>query len=199
MADAPQGRDEVQRIVDLLRRAVSDDSLDIQWEPRAVLVSRGRYDAMGKMIDPVYRGLWEIRRSRDPSQTAGWRDWRRVCFITEPEVHKDLTMMYSDGAYAPVGEWVVDFMRQCDAANADRLRDVMRTQRRLDAELEKDQANAAEDEDWQLLDEVYFDSAYAGGSGQYYGRGADFAESSPVLETPAPAFTQVTQENRDAP
>ena len=188
--DAPQSRDEVQRVVDQLRLAVNDDSLDIQWEPKAVLVTRGRYDAVGKMIDPVYRGLWEIRRYRDPSQTAGWRDWRRVCFITVPEDHKGMKMMYEDGPYAPVAEWVVDFMRQCDRANLSTLKDVRRKLDLLDGELDKDEANQNEDEDRALLDEVYFDSTYSGGSGQYKGRGADFARATSDSETPVTPITE---------
>lgn len=190
MSEAPQGRDEVQRVVDLLRLAVNDDHLDIGWEPKAILVRRGRYDARGRMIDPVYDGRWEIRRFHDETRTAGWRAWRRICFITEPEEHKGMKMMYADGAYAPVGEWVVDFMRQCDAANTARMADARRTLDLLDAELDKDIENANVDEDTQLLDEIYFDSTYSGGSGQYKGRGADFAETTP--ETPASTLTQRT-------
>jgi hypothetical protein len=182
--DAPQAREQVQPIVEQLRLAVNDPHLDIQWEPKAVLVSRGGFDAVGKMVDPVYRGLWEIRRYGDPSQTAGWRDWRRVCFITAPEEHKGMKMMYADGPYTPVAEWVVDFMRQCDAANVERIKDVQRTLGLIDLELEKDQENATVDEDTQVLDEIFFDSTYSGGSGQYKGRGADFAAVGPTPETP---------------
>ena len=164
-------------MVDGLRLAVHDPHLDIRWEPKAVLVSKGRYDVVGKMIDPVYRGLWEIRRYQDQSGTAGWRDWTRVCFITVPEEHKGMKMMYADGPYAHVAEWVIDFMRQCDKANVDRLTETRRKMDLLDMELEKDKANADTDEDTQLLDEIYFDSTYSGGSGQYKGRGADFAEA----------------------
>ena len=191
--DAPQDRRDVQLVVDRLRLAVNDPHLDIQWEPCAVLVVRGRYDAMGKMIDPVYRGLWEIRRYHDASRTAAWRDWRRICFITEPEEHKGMMLMYADGPYAPVGEWVVDFMRQCDAANRSRIEDTQRKLAMLDAELEKDQENANVDEDTAMLDEVYFDSSYAGGSGQYKGRGADFAGMpSNAPEIPKPLITVET-------
>ncbi len=190
--DAPQSRDEVQAIVDALCLAVNDSDLDIQWEPRAVLVSRGRYDAVGKMIDPVYRGLWEIRRYRDQTQTAGWREWRRVCFITEPETHNGTTMMYADGAYAPVGDWVVDFMRQCDAANRDRLEKVLRDQRMVDTELEKDAANREDDAGSAIMDAVWFEKEYAGGVGEYKGCGADFA-GMPQKSSEAPSSLIATE------
>ena len=185
--DAPQSRDEVQAVVDRLRIAVNDPHLDIQWEPKAVLIHRGSYDAAGKLIAPIYNGRWEIRRYHDQYGTAGWRDWRRICFITEPEEHKGMKMMYADGAYAPVGEWVVAFMQQCDNANVDRIQDARRKLDMLDAELEKDKTNADTDEDTQLLDEIFFDSTYSGGSGQYKGRGTDFAEAhEKPPETPQP-------------
>ncbi|MGH7633400.1 MAG: hypothetical protein ACRENC_06700, partial [Gemmatimonadaceae bacterium] len=95
-AAAPQSAIEVEAVV--LEMRMLDERFDIGWEPRAVLVQRGSYDALGKMVDPIYRGLWEVRLY-DPSQrTTTWREWVRVCLVTEPvRIAAGMTAMQDDG------------------------------------------------------------------------------------------------------
>lgn len=127
-AAAPQSGEDVASVLRGLREL--DPRFGIRWEPRAVMVERGSYDPLGKVVEPKYRGLWEITLDDKTFGTANWRSWTRVCFVTKPvEVAAGLTAMAQDGEYAPLGEWVVQFMREADRHNQ---REVERRRKRLD-------------------------------------------------------------------
>ena len=143
-AGAPQSGEDVESVVRDLKPL--DVRLGVRWEPRAVLVRRGRYTGEGKLIDPVYRGLWEIILDDKQAGTADWRSWTRICFVTEPtEVATGLRAMAQDGAYAPLGPWVVEFLRQADKHNRD---EAQRLSKRLDSMNERnDEAKLADGDD----------------------------------------------------
>jgi len=131
----PQSGDDVRVVVEALQQL--DHLLDIRWEPRAKMVKRGGYTAEGKILNPEYEGRWEIVRD-DHHGTAPWREKTRICFVTTPvEIAPGLKAMDADGDYAPLGMWLVEFMRAADKANQEGAR---RLSERLD------QLNAAKDE-----------------------------------------------------
>lgn len=143
--DQPQSPDQVQAFVDELRLAVNDPLLGVRWEPRAVMVARGGYDVTGKVKDPVYRGLWEIIRDSTRDKTATWRSWTRICFVTQPvRVEAGLDAMVQDGLYAPLGEWLITFLKQANLAN---LKAAQRVRRRLEALNERNDEAALRAED----------------------------------------------------
>lgn len=161
-AAAPQSGEDVESVVRELR--LLDPRLSVRWEPRAVMVKRGRYDPLGKVIDPVWRGLWEIVLDDKAFSTANWRDWTRVCFVTKPtRIAGGLTAMAQDGEYAPLGPWVVEFMRQADKHNQDEAR---RLQSRLDAmndRYEQSVIDAGDDATEEAASKQYHAGTAAGG------------------------------------
>lgn len=103
-------------MIDALRRL--DPLLDIIWNPKARLVKPGWYNAeAGKRHDPEYDGRWNVIRWDTPGLHAG-RQYVVICEVTEPvRAGKNRILMMQDGgAYAPVGEWLVEFMQTWDAA-----------------------------------------------------------------------------------
>lgn len=142
--DAPQSGDDVRLVVEELQRL--DPQLDVRWEPKGKMVSRGSYDVMGRVKNPVYEGRWEIIHYDTSVKTAEWRAWTRICLVTQPiEVAPGLKAMSADGEYAPLGAWLVEFMRQADRANQEGAR---RLRERLDAMNDRqDQAGVDGDDD----------------------------------------------------
>ena len=171
--DAPQSGEDVQRVVEGLKTL--DPLLDIRWNPDAVKLSQGSYTVMGKLIPATYDGRWEVIRY--DSET------------TRPTAHRgDPVIIYQvrdehDG-YKPLGEWLVQFMRSWDAANVD-------TARRLMAMLhDDDQAdasaeNTAIDGIRDSLDRAHFVGAYAGGVGNWQGRGMDLDTAGDIIRRAA--------------
>jgi hypothetical protein len=126
---APQSGDDVRLVVEDLQRL--DRQLDVRWEPRAVMVKRGSYSASGQIVDPVYEGRWRVIHYDTSVQTATWRPFTHICYVTEPvEVGSGLKAMSADGPYAPLGPWLVEFFRQADRHNQEGAR---RLREKLDA------------------------------------------------------------------
>lgn len=125
---APQSGADVETVVRELR--LLDARLGVRWEPKAVMVSRGSYGVLGEVVDPVYRGLWEVVLDDKAFSTADWRGWTRVCLVTRPtRLAEGLHAMPQDGEYAPLGQWLVEFLREADRHNQDEAR---RRSERLD-------------------------------------------------------------------
>lgn len=164
--DAPQSRADVDPIERELRRL--DDALRIEWEPRAVLVSRGRYDAMGKMIDPTYDGRWKVVKKGDVNRTAMWREDGLVCYLTTPMTvgsgERKLSVLTADGPYMPVGPWVVDHFRAMDRA----ARSYLAAKYREDLDAANDAVDAeklqeGEAVETEMLEQMFFDARMRGG------------------------------------
>jgi hypothetical protein len=127
-SDPPQSGDDVRLVVEALQQL--DPLLDIRWEPCARLIKAGSYDALGKLVAPIYEGLWEVVRY-DSFNTATWRQHTRICFVTKPvRIAAGLDAMPADGEYAPLGMWLVAFLRQADQWNQEEAR---RRSKELDA------------------------------------------------------------------
>lgn len=177
---APQSDSEVRPVVDALQRM--DALLDVRWNPEAVMLAKGSYSELGKLIPPTYDGRWQIIRY-DSANTghAGVHEGRGytvICTITEPTIddHGVIAMaaLREGGAYAPLGEWVVTMMQQADAANVRQFEAIRRhlwaeNDRAEDARDRLDEAAAIE-----ALDHNHFQANYAGGVGNWQGKGADF-------------------------
>jgi hypothetical protein len=163
--DAPQSRAEVDPVEQSLR--LLDDALRIEWEPRAVMVKRGGYDARGKVINPVYDGRWKVVKKHDPFRTAMWREDSLVCYLTAPMVtgsgEAKVHALTADGPYAPVGEWVVELFRSWDRAN--RAFVDARLKERLDEENARMDAAAVEGTggEAEYLEEMFFNGTMRGG------------------------------------
>lgn len=164
--DAPQSRDEVDVIERELQRM--DARLAIQWEPRAIMVKRGGYDAMGKVINPVYDGRWKVVVRGDPNRTAMWREDSLVTYVTAPQTMgsgaRKVHLMTADGPYAPIGWWLVEHMRSWDRANREMIDAHLREQ--LDAEndrVDRETLAAGEAGEAEALDRMFFDGTMRGG------------------------------------
>lgn len=175
----PQSDDEIQPVIEALRRL--DPLLSVRWNPKAVLLTTGSYTALGKATDPTYDGRWEVIRFETATKMRDDRDWALICTVTAPVEYGGTRCMVDVGAYAPIGAWLVEFMHAADAANAKAfaaLRDRIHAEddRR---ELAKDSFDDAAGRN--ALDRVHFDAVYAGGVGNWMGRGADFGSPSPLI------------------
>lgn len=120
--DAPQSDAEVRPVVDALQRI--DPRLDVLWDPRAVIERRGGYDPLGKILEPTYGGRWKVILHDRAAKLADWREYTLICVVTPratdapPGVHA----LVHDGPYAPLGEWLVEYIRAVDRANGSRVR-----------------------------------------------------------------------------
>lgn len=163
--DAPQSRDEVDVIERELQRM--DARLAIAWEPKAVMVKRGSYDVLGRVVDPVYDGRWKVVLRGDPYRTAMWREDTLVTYVTAPVTVGSGTQkvhaMTADGPYAPVGWWLVEHMQSWDRANREFVNRVRET---LDADNDRQDAAtlaAGAAGEAEKLDEMFFHGTIRGG------------------------------------
>lgn len=112
---APQSDEEVRPVVEALRRL--DPLLDIRWNPRN-FKRRGVFDALGQKTDDKWEGRWEIIRHNTANLHED-RDWARITTVTEIVRNDDgVDAMVADGAYAPVGMYLVAYMELWDRAQA---------------------------------------------------------------------------------
>lgn len=165
MSLPPQSRDEVEPVERQLR--LIDDAIRLEWEPKAVMTKRGGYDAMGRVINPVYDGRWAIVKKGDPFRTQSYRPDSRICFVTAPVTigygTKQITAMQEDGPYAPVGEWLVTVMRSWDEHNREAMQEASAI---LDDWNAKQDAAALEqgvEGEAEKLDEMFFHGTMRGG------------------------------------
>lgn len=115
--NAPQSWEELAPYIEALKRL--DPLLDIRWNPKAFMTQPGSYSALGKRVDPVYDGRYEVIRWQTPNLHRE-RGYAVICTVTEPYVlqsgGKTIPMMQDHGPFAPVGWWLVDFMALWDRA-----------------------------------------------------------------------------------
>ncbi len=111
----PQSDEEIRPVVEALQQRL-DHLLDVRWEPKAVLVKAGSYDVLGGRVDPVYDGRWEIIRYQTATKLHVEREYTRITRVTEVVMDGKVPVMIADGAYAPIGWWIVDYMQLWDRA-----------------------------------------------------------------------------------
>lgn len=169
--EAPQSQDEVGPVVAALKSI--DHLLDIIWQPKAFMTARGSYSVTGTMTPPTYAGRWQVIRYETPNLSAK-RDYCVICTVTEPVIHNGVRCLTEEGPYAPIGFWLVDFMHAADSANTKAM-EAMRAALWSAEESIEHQHDAAEDAmAMESLDHVHFHANYAGGVGNWQGKGADF-------------------------
>ena len=164
-AAAPQSWAEVGPVEAQLR--LLDDAIRIEWEPRAVMIGRGSYDANGKAVDPKYRGLWKVIKLGDPNRTATWRDHAIITYVTVPTTigsgAKKVHAMQADGPYAPVGDWLVEHMRSWDRANREAALTASAVMDEWNAKRDEAALLAGQDGEAELLERVTHQTAMRGG------------------------------------
>lgn len=178
---APQSDEEIRPIVEGLKQL--DQLLDVRWNPEAIIVAKGSYSALGKRVNPVYDGRWDVIRYDSPTHGhAGVhpdRGFTVICTVTEPKRENGILFMVplrEGGRYAPLGDWLLEFMRQSDAQNVNAF-----TALRQKLWAESDRAERAEDAInegavREALDHNHFHANYAGGVGNWQGKGADWKD-----------------------
>lgn len=163
--DAPQGRDEVEPVERALR--LLDDAIRIEWEPKAVMAKRGGYDAMGRVISPVYDGRWAIRKKGDPYRTTSYRPDSLIAYVTQPVTvgsgREKMTAMQQDGPYAPVGDWLVEVMQSWDRHNRAAMERASAILDQLNEEADAKVLAAGEEGEREALDEMFFHGTMRGG------------------------------------
>ena len=174
--DAPQSMDEVRPVVEALQQL--DGLLDIRWNPKAFQLEPGSYSEFGKLTPPTYAGRWEVIRYQTPNLSDA-RDYCVLCTVTEPKDFDGILCLVDRGPYMPVGSWLVEYMRSADAANVRHMTDLRNKLWAQDDAFQHADDAAAEAMDREALDRVHFGAVFAGGVGNYQGRGFDAAPSLP--------------------
>ncbi len=175
--DAPQPETEVAPIRAALQGI--DHLLDVKWNPRALVVRYGSYDANGNIRPALYDGRWELIRYESATTLhpdRGERSYTVLAQVTEPVMYGGVRCMVHSGPYAPVGWWLVDFMADADAANAQAFRERQRRLAVADMAVAAGEDAIDEDGAMAMLDRQHFNNNYRGGVGNWQGRGADFTE-----------------------
>lgn len=181
----PQSEREIRPIIEAIQAI--DPKLDIIWDAKKVLIEPGSYSETGKLIPPIYDGRWDVIRHQTENLHPERGDYAVICTLTQPDRQDGILFLTHDGPYAPVGEWVIELMRSADAQNVAQFRKIRdKLWAQHDAqERSNDDINEAEAREG--LDKVHFDVNYAGGVGNWMGRGADFSESpqaAPLIVQP---------------
>lgn len=173
--DAPQSKGEVEPVVRALKGM--DHLLDLIWNPKAFMLERGSYSVLGQLIPPTYAGRWQVIRYDTPNLSPT-RDYCVLCTVTQPVTHNGVVCLTEEGPYAPVGEWLVRYMQAADAANV-RAATAMRARLWAAEEAIEHRHDAADDAmAAESLDHVHFHANYAGGVGNWQGKGAAFSPSA---------------------
>lgn len=164
----PQSDREIQPIVEALQQM--DPLLGIRWNPEARLLKPGSYSETGKLIAPEYEGRWNVTRQipRDDRRHYEGREYIVICEVTEPKREQGVLYMERGGAYAPIGEWLLEYMRAADAANVRIFEDMRKKvwaqhDRTDEQEGELDEAMAREG-----LNRAQFKANYAGRVGNWH-------------------------------
>ena len=84
--------------VDQELRNIRED-FELRWNPKAVLVKAGSYDATGKLRDPVYEPRFELW-DRDPNG----RDYRVM------------RLQHPDGSFRAPGQWLITHLQKINPA-----------------------------------------------------------------------------------
>lgn len=172
---APQSWDEVGPVVEALQRL--DGLLDVIWNPKAKMLARGAYSALGILTPPSYAGRWQVIRY-NTEHTNSRRDYALICTVTQPVVVDGIRCLQADGEYAPVGWWLVELMQSADASNV-RAFTALRNKIWAQDDALDTQDDAADDAmARESLDHVHFKAIFAGGVGNWMGKGADFTSTS---------------------
>jgi hypothetical protein len=110
----PQSDEEIRPVLEALRRL--DPLLDIRWNPKAVRI-RGIFDALGCAGPPTWDGRWEIIRYETPNMHAD-RTYAKIMTVTEMDMTGKYPVAKADGAYAPIGQYLVEYMALYDRAQS---------------------------------------------------------------------------------
>lgn len=74
-------------------------TLNLRWNPEAVMIAPGTFDADGFPVRGTYDGRWEL--------------WDKV--DAEPE-YKVMTLQTPEGHFRPPGQWIVELFRKFNPA-----------------------------------------------------------------------------------
>lgn len=164
----PQSDREIYPIVERIRQI--DPLLSIRWNAQARILNPGSYSETGKLIPPEYEGRWIVTRqlARDEQRHYDGREYIVICEVTEPKREGSIIYMERGGAYAPIGEWLVEYLHAADSTNRRQFEEL---RRRIWAQ------NEAVEEREQAIDEAaareglnraQFKANYAGGVGNWH-------------------------------
>lgn len=176
MSMQPQSSEDIRPFVEQLNRI--DPLLEIVWDPKARVVVTGSYSVTGKRIDPVYDGRWRVIRYDSPEYGhAGFhpeRGFTVVCEVTEYGEQDGVLFMIVDGAFAPIDQRIVSLLRAADTWNTEQFKQHREKLWRQNDALEASENDIDEGMAIAGLDHAHFVANFAGGVGNWQGKGADF-------------------------
>lgn len=113
----PQSDDDVRPVVEALRRL--DPLLDVIWNPKAFIERTGTFSATGKALrEPEYGARWQVIRRDKAASLHDEREYTLIVTVCACDWSGKYPRMLDKGAYAPLGDWLVRYMRQWDAAQS---------------------------------------------------------------------------------
>lgn len=174
----PQSQDEVEPVVRALQGI--DHLLDVVWNPKAQMIAPGAYSALGVATPPSYDGRWQVIRydthNWHNERTINGRQYCVIVTVTETYDADGIRCMVKNGAYAPIGPWLIDYMHAADAQNVKAMTAIREKLWGQDDALEA--ADDAESDAMfrDALDKTHFDAVHAGGVGNWQGKGMDFTQ-----------------------
>jgi hypothetical protein len=181
----PQSPESIRYYIDELQKL--DRRFDIIWDPKAVQLTAGSYSALGKRIDPTYDGRWAVILYDNPDlghtgfhPERGWTLWG---YVTEYTIIDGVRYMIRDGAYAPIDDRLLEFVRAADAGNVDEFKELRRRVWKHHDQVEAAERRIDEGMAREGLDRVHFKANYAGSVGNWQGKGADFAAMAEAART----------------
>lgn len=171
----PQSEREINEFVERMRHSLNDPLLDIRWEPEFKLLERGRYLVTGKLIPPVYDGRYQVIRYKTDGGRPD-REYVIICTVRD-YVEQDGMLVFEDkddAGFQPVDDRLLTLLRQADAANVRAFTEFRRRFWARHDKAEEEEGRINEGEAREGLDRAHFKGNYAGGVGNWKGRGADF-------------------------
>lgn len=181
----PQSDRDIKPIIDTLREM--DPLLNVRWNPEAILLEKGFYTGSGQLVPPVYEGRWQVIRDLPRGEEShDGKPYLVIVTVTQParDPQYGHLLMVKDGAYAPVGQWLIEYMRAADAANVRAFTELRERMWKQHDQIEERAAQIDEGEAREGLDRVHFKANYAGGQGNWSGKGADFGEMENKAKSP---------------
>lgn len=156
-------------MVDALHRL--DSLLDLRWNPQALVMRHGQYDANGKVLPPIYDGRWEVVRRNTPHVGGAVFEGKRG--------DSDVAVIYQvrgpKEEYKPIGWWLVEFMQQWDSQQAH-FRDELEKMRAQDAAEDEARLRGDDAAIEEIVHGIAFGLKHEGGRSVWYGGGFDPAE-----------------------
>jgi len=179
----PQSDREIRQFVARMRETLNDDKLDIIWNPTFRLVAGGTYTATGELVPPVHEGRWQVTRRIGAGEGRDGKDDIVLCTVRAYTLMAGILAFEADedAGYAPVDERLLVLLRSADSANVRQFEELRKRIWAADDAIDAAGDRINEGEAIAGLDHAHFKTNYAGGVGNWKGRGVDLDAAGKIV------------------